>query len=140
MAGRSEEVAAWSERLQADIMASMGAEWAGVKDSGDPAVWALAEKKVRAMWTFARAAKAVAALTPRPERVASPADEDEAEMHDDHPTDPTELRAALESQIARFTELLECKRRGEGAEEGGLGGDVRRGGALASQRGADAPA
>ncbi|MBO9709162.1 MAG: hypothetical protein J7521_13230 [Caulobacter sp.] len=137
MAGRSEEVAAWSERLQGDIMASMDAQWAGVKDSGDPAVWALAEKKVRALWTFARAAKAVAALTPRPERVASPADEDEAEMHDDHPTDPAELHAALESKIAGITELLERKRRGEGAGDGGPGGDVPRRDALALQRPAD---
>ncbi|PLR25167.1 hypothetical protein SGCZBJ_13120 [Caulobacter zeae] len=51
---------------------------------------------------------------------ADDGEEDEADMHGEIPTDPEELRAAVESKVAKLAELLERKRR-----DGDGGGDRR---------------
>jgi hypothetical protein len=134
MAGRSEEVRDWSETLQSDLMKALSAEWNRVKDSDDVAVLTVGDKRARMIGTFARSAKAIQSAVAEPKRAAPEADEDEADMHDDHPTDPADVQAALESKIAGITQMLERKRRGEGPGDGDLGVDDARGAALAPQR------
>jgi hypothetical protein len=133
MAGRSKEVRGWSETLQSDLMKAMSAEWDKVKESDDVAVLTVGDKRARVMGTFARSAKSIHTMVPEAKPAASEAAENEAEMHDDHPTDPAELQTALESKISGITELLERKRRGKGVGENDLDGDERRREALASQ-------
>ena len=134
MAGRSEEVRDWSETLQSKLMTAMSAEWDKAKASDDVAVLTVSDKRVRTIGTFARSAKAIHTMVPEPKRAALQAARDEADMHDDHPTDPGELRAALESKIAGITELIERKRRDEAPGEIGLGYDVDRSATLAPER------
>ncbi|PVM92077.1 hypothetical protein DDF62_02680 [Caulobacter radicis] len=121
MAEKSEhEARRWGERLQGDLMASMDAEWDRAKDSDDVAVVALADKRARMFGTFARSAKAVVAMISEPKQAAgNGGEEDEADMHGEIPDDPEELRAAVESKVAKLAELLERKRRD------GAGGDDR---------------
>ena len=133
MAEKSDEAQRWGERLQGDLMASMDAEWNRAKDSDDVAVVALADKRARMMGTFARSAKAVVAMISEPKQAAATGgEEDEADMHGEIPDDPEELRAAVESKVAKLAELLERKRsEGQG---GGDRGDGLRSEAEVSQR------
>jgi hypothetical protein len=134
MAGRSEEVRDWSETLQSDLMKALSAEWNRVKDSDDVAVLTLGDKRARMMGAFARSAKVIHTMDSEPKRTAPKTDEDEADMHDDHPVDPAEVRTALESKIAGIAQLVELKRRGEEPGDGGDGRHELGGSARTSQR------
>jgi hypothetical protein len=106
MAGRSEEVRDWSATLQSDLMTALSAEWNRVKASDDVAVLTLGDKRARMMGAFARSAKVIHTMVSEPKPTASETGEDEADMHDDHPVDPAEVRTALESKIAGIAELV----------------------------------
>jgi hypothetical protein len=56
-------VQAWSERIQAKLMAKIDALWAAIEATDDPAVIRKARDKVRLCGELAAAARKVAAMT-----------------------------------------------------------------------------
>ena len=120
------------------LMKEMDAEWAITKAATEVPVAVLSKRKAETYGVHARTTRSIMVMVPEAKpvarKLAKPASEVEAPMHDDHPEDPEALDAALKSKITGVAELLERKRRDESDGPSVLGQSHRRANALAPQR------
>ena len=120
------------------LMKEMDAEWAITKAATEVPVAVLSKRKAETYGVHARTTRSIMVMIPEDKpvarKLAKPAPEEEAPMHDDHPEDPKALDAALESKITGIAELLERKRRDEGDGPGILGRPHHGTNAPAAQR------
>lgn len=119
-------------------MKEMDAEWAITKAATEVPVAVLSKRKAETYGVHARTTRSIMVMVPEDKpvarKLAKPAPEEEAPMHDDHPEDPDALDAALKSKITGIAAMLERKRRDEDAGSVGLGRPHPGAKALAPQR------
>lgn len=119
-------------------MKAMDAEWEITDTATDVAVVILSKRKAETYGTHARTTRSIMVMIPEDKpvarKLAKPAPEEEAPMHDDHPEDPEALDAALKSKITGIADLLERKRRDEDSGSVVLGQPHHGAKALAPQR------
>lgn len=120
------------------LMKAMDAEWIITDTATEVPVAVLSKRKAETYGVHARTTRSIMVMIPEAKpvarKLAKPAPEEEAPMHDDHPEDPEALDAALKSKIAGIADLLERKRRDEGDGPDVLGWPHHGAKALAPQR------
>ena len=137
MAGRSEDVQRWSEKLQGDLMNMITPLCDRLIQTEDSVEITFIQKKCDGAGKVARAVRSVrvmagttrvpASKAPQdpPPAVSAPAPKDEAPMDDRTDWTPERigrLHAEFDRRLDKLFQRRECKGMAEGAPSGGVGG------------------